>query len=87
MRTLPLLAVLFIPIIVAVWQRRIYPWAMLLESIPDLHIREHLEAQLHQELPEFLGFLHPRRYLFRHLERALLPAFEVVEANRSSGRA
>jgi hypothetical protein len=43
MRTLPLLAVLFIPIIVAVWQQRIYPWAMPLESIQDLHIREHLE--------------------------------------------
>ena len=43
MRTLPLLAVLFIPIIVAVLQHRIYPWAMPLESIQDPHIREHLE--------------------------------------------
>jgi len=43
MRTLPLLAVLFIPMIVAVWQQRIYPWAMPLGSIQDPHIREHLE--------------------------------------------
>jgi hypothetical protein len=43
MRTLPLLAVLFIPMIVAVWQQRIYPWAMPLGSVQDEHIREHLE--------------------------------------------
>jgi len=43
MRTLPLLALLFVPMIVAVWQHRIYPWAMPLESIQDAHIREHLE--------------------------------------------
>src|SRR6202161_2133720 len=43
MRTLPLLALLFIPMIIAVAQHRIYPWAMPLESIQDLHIREHLE--------------------------------------------
>src|SRR5271155_4221202 len=43
MRTLPLLAVLFIPIIIAGLQHRIYPWAMPLDSIQDPHIREHLE--------------------------------------------
>src|SRR5208337_1239582 len=43
MRTLPLLAVLFIPMIIAVAQHRIYPWAMPLEAIRDTHIREHLE--------------------------------------------
>jgi hypothetical protein len=43
MRTLPVLAILFIPIIIAVGQHRIYPWAMALESIQDTHIREHLE--------------------------------------------
>ena len=43
MRTLPVLAILFIPIILAVGQHRIYPWAMPLESIQDTHIREHLE--------------------------------------------
>lgn len=42
MRTLPILTVLFIPIIIAVAQGRIYPWAMPLSSITDDHIREHL---------------------------------------------
>src|SRR6201988_1953525 len=41
MRTLPLLAVLFIPIILAVAQHRVYPWAMPLASVQDEHIREH----------------------------------------------
>src|SRR6202162_4926274 len=35
MRTLPVLAILFIPIVIAVGQHRIYPWAMPLESIQD----------------------------------------------------
>jgi hypothetical protein len=43
MRTVPLLALLFIPIIIAGLQHRIYPWAMPLDSIQDPHIREHLE--------------------------------------------
>ena len=42
MRTLPLLALLFIPLLIAAGQHRIYPWAMPLASIPDQHIREHL---------------------------------------------
>src|SRR5579862_8569874 len=42
MRTLPLLAVLFIPIILAVAQHRVYPWAMPLAAVQDEHIREHL---------------------------------------------
>ena len=41
MRTLPLLILLFIPMLFAV--RRLYPWAMPLESIADPAIREHLE--------------------------------------------
>jgi hypothetical protein len=40
MRTLPVLALLFIPILFGV--HRIYPWAMPLASIQDGHIREHL---------------------------------------------
>src|SRR3984885_15999752 len=44
MRTLPVLAILFIPMIIAVGQHRIYPWAMPLESIQDTHIREHLDT-------------------------------------------
>jgi hypothetical protein len=43
MRTLPLLTVLFVPIMIAVWQGRMYPWAMPLEKISEPHIREHLE--------------------------------------------
>ncbi len=42
MRTLPVLTVLFIPILIAVAQHRIYPWAMPLASVSDEHIREHL---------------------------------------------
>src|SRR5579864_5018915 len=40
MRTLPVLAVLFIPVLLGV--KHIYPWDMPLESIQDEHIREHL---------------------------------------------
>jgi hypothetical protein len=43
MRTSPLLAILFIPIIIAAWQGRIYPWLMSPGQIQDPHIREHLE--------------------------------------------
>jgi hypothetical protein len=59
MRTLPLLAILFIPMIVAVWQQRIYPWAMPLRSIEDAHIREHLEKHgfIKESYLNFSGFL------------------------------
>ncbi|HKT89931.1 MAG TPA: hypothetical protein VJQ59_15920 [Candidatus Sulfotelmatobacter sp.] len=43
MRTLPLLAILFIPMIIAVLQHRIYPWLMPLDAIKEPHIREHLK--------------------------------------------
>lgn len=43
MRTLPLLTVLFIPLLIPVFRGRIYPWAMPLDAIQDAHIREHLE--------------------------------------------
>src|ERR1700757_3312514 len=39
MRTLPLLAVLFIPVVICVLQGRVYPWAMPLDAIQDAHIR------------------------------------------------
>jgi hypothetical protein len=45
MRTLPLLAVLFIPIIIAVLQHRVYPWAIWMvspDAVQDSHIHEHL---------------------------------------------
>src|ERR1700691_2658701 len=41
MRTLPLLALLFIPVIFGI--RRIYIWAQPLSNIPDKHFREHLQ--------------------------------------------
>src|SRR6266852_3110230 len=58
MRTLPLLAFLFIPLIVAVWQQRIYPSAMPLESVQDAHIREHLEKHsfIKESYLNFSGF-------------------------------
>ena len=45
MRTLPILTVLFIPIVIAVLQHRIYPWAVWTASpdaVQDPHIHEHL---------------------------------------------
>jgi len=41
MRTVPLLAALFIPIILGI--HKLYIWAQPLENIPDKHLREHLE--------------------------------------------
>src|SRR5271157_1282942 len=40
MRTLPLLAILFIPVILGM--HRLYIWARPLENIADKHLREHL---------------------------------------------
>jgi len=48
MRTLPVLAVLFIPIIIGVLQHRNYPWLMPLDAIQNPHIREHLEKHARQ---------------------------------------
>jgi len=41
MRTLPLMALLFLPILLAV--PRLYPWAMPLASVTEEHVRRHLE--------------------------------------------
>src|SRR5437763_16997219 len=41
MRTLPLLAILFIPMLFGI--HRIYIWAQPLENVTDKHLREHLE--------------------------------------------
>jgi hypothetical protein len=61
MRTLPLLTALFIPIMIAVWQGRMYPWAMPLEKISEPHIREHLEKH------KFIvaSYLNPNGFLVR----------------------
>jgi hypothetical protein len=42
MRTLPILAILFIPIIIAVLQHQMYPWLKPLDAIADPNIKEHL---------------------------------------------
>jgi hypothetical protein len=60
MRTLPLLAILFIPMLVAVFQHRIYPWAMPLDLVRDAHIHEHLEKH------SFIrSYLNPTGYAVR----------------------
>jgi hypothetical protein len=41
MRTVPVLAVLFIPVILGI--KKLYIWAQPLENITDKHLREHLE--------------------------------------------
>jgi hypothetical protein len=48
MRTLPLLAILFIPVLFGI--HRIYIWAQPLSNIPDIHYREHLEKLTHTYL-------------------------------------
>jgi len=61
MRTLPLLALLFIPIIIAVLRHRMYPWLMSLDAIQDPHIREHLERH------DFIkgAYLNPAGFIIR----------------------
>jgi hypothetical protein len=54
MRTLPLLAMLFIPIILGV--HKIFIWAQPLENIADKHLREHLE-QITQTYLTVNGFI------------------------------
>jgi hypothetical protein len=54
MRTLPLLAILFIPVILGI--RRLYIWAQPLGNIQDKHLREHLE-QITQTYLTVNGFI------------------------------
>ena len=54
MRTLPLLAILFIPVILGI--RRLYVWAQPLGNIEDKHLREHLE-QITQTYLTVNGFI------------------------------
>jgi len=54
MRTLPLLAVLFIPVIFGI--RRLYIWAQPLSNIEDKHLRQHLE-QITQSYLTVTGFI------------------------------
>jgi hypothetical protein len=57
MRTLPLLALLFVPVLFSV--PHIYPWAIPLDSVRDEHIREHLAKNpfITQSYLTFRGFL------------------------------
>src|SRR6202051_3293827 len=54
MRTLPLLAILFIPVILGIC--RLYIWAQPLSNIEDKHLREHLE-QITQTYLTVNGFV------------------------------
>jgi hypothetical protein len=54
MRTLPLLAILFIPVIFGI--RRLYIWAQPLGNIEDKHLRQHLE-QMTQSYLTVTGFI------------------------------
>jgi hypothetical protein len=53
MRTLPLMALLFLPILFGI--RKLYVWAQPLESIADKHLREHLQ-ELSQSYLSVRGF-------------------------------
>jgi hypothetical protein len=61
MRTLPGLAILFIPLIIAVLQHRIYPWLLATDAIQDAHIREHLEK--HAFIKD--AYLNPNGFILR----------------------
>ena len=54
MRTLPLLAILFLPVILGI--HRLYLWAQPLDNISDKHLREHLE-QITQSYLTVNGFI------------------------------
>ncbi len=54
MRTLPLLALFFLPIILGV--HRLYIWAQPLSNVPDKHLRDHLE-QITQTYLTVNGFI------------------------------
>ncbi len=54
MRTLPLLAILFIPVIIGI--HRVYIWAQPLSNIENKHLREHLE-QITQSYLTINGFV------------------------------
>jgi hypothetical protein len=61
MRTLPIMAILFIPIIIGVLQHQMYPWLKPLEAIPSPHVREHLEK--HGFIKD--AYLNPKGFIVR----------------------
>ncbi len=63
MRTLPLLAALFVPMIVAVLQHRVYIWAQPLDNITDKHLRDHLK-DITQNYLTTKGFIYRAIFYF-----------------------
>ena len=61
MRTLPLLAILFIPVILGM--HKLYIWAQPLGNIQDKHLREHLE-QIHADVSHRERLHHSRDIYF-----------------------
>src|SRR5580704_8963995 len=61
MRTLPLLAILFIPVALGI--HRLYIWAQPLDQIKDKHLREHLES-LTQTYLTTAGFVYRAIFYF-----------------------
>src|SRR5580658_10915724 len=60
MRTLPGLSILFLPVLIAVYPGRMYPWAMPLASVTDAHIHKHLV-----EHANIRSYLNPGGFLIR----------------------
>ena len=87
MRALPLMIVLFIPMLFAV--PRLYLWARPLDSIADPAIsRAPAKSIIHTaRLPELPRIHHPRRHLLRHLVRAAILPHQVVLRARPSADA
>jgi hypothetical protein len=61
MRTVPFLSILFIPILLGMWQHHVYPWAMPREAILEAHVREHLDK--HAFITQ--SYLNPTGFLLR----------------------
>ena len=76
MRCLPLMAVLFVPILFGL--PKLYVWARPLDSIADQHLREHLQ-DLAKSYLNVHGIYYSRRDLPGHLESVVVPAHQVVE--------
>ena len=83
MRTVPVAGVLFIPIVILGMQRsstsgRSRSKRSLTSTCASI------SKTFTKTLPDHQRFHHPRHYLLRHLEPALVPALAVVEADRQS---
>jgi len=61
MRTLPIMAILFIPIIIGVLNHQMYPWLKPLDAIADKNIKAHLER--HAFIKD--AYLNPSGFIIR----------------------